>query len=471
MAAPRFDARSTDAQVTDFLHEIRLADLPGPVRAMAKTCLLDLLAVGAAGSRTPLGQIVVRHATAHFGPGARASHILFDGRRVSPAGAALAGGMTIDAIDAHDGWRPAKGHAGCGLLPSILAVAEAEGQEDGAEFLARLVIGYEVACRAGVALHATVPDYHTSGAWVAVACAGLGARALGLGREATRHALGIAEYHGPRSQMMRVIDHPTMLKDGSGWGAMAGTSAAYLAADGFTGAPAITVEAADPAEHWADLGQRWLILEQYIKPIPVCRWAQPAVYGALALQAEHGVAAEAVEAVEVASFAAAIRLATARPATTEEAQYSLPFPVAAALTRGTCGPEEVTGDALSDPAILDLAGRVEMTLDSVCEKAFPADRLARVALRLRDGRRIEGGPFGAPGDPEHPFSAAELEAKARAYLGPVLGAEGADRLIRAVERLEATGLPGLLAELIPEQRHAGAEGGGSAHAHPVPQSA
>ena len=45
-----------------------------------------------------------------------------------------------------------------------------------------------------------------------------------------------------RGQMMRCIDHPTMLKDGSGWGAMCGVSAAYLAADGFTGAPAVTVE-------------------------------------------------------------------------------------------------------------------------------------------------------------------------------------------------------------------------------------
>ena len=43
--------------------------------------------------------------------------------------------------------------------------------------------------------------------------------------------------------MMRCIDHPTMVKDGSGWGAFAGVSAAYLAADGFTGAPAITIEA------------------------------------------------------------------------------------------------------------------------------------------------------------------------------------------------------------------------------------
>jgi hypothetical protein len=38
---------------------------------------------------------------------------------------------------------------------------------------------------------------------------------MGLDREVTRHALGIAEFHGPRGPMMRRIDHPTMPKDGS----------------------------------------------------------------------------------------------------------------------------------------------------------------------------------------------------------------------------------------------------------------
>ena len=41
---------------------------------------------------------------------------------------------------------------------------------------------------------------------------------------------------------MRCIDHPSMVKDGSGWGAMAGISAAYLAKSNFTGSPAILVE-------------------------------------------------------------------------------------------------------------------------------------------------------------------------------------------------------------------------------------
>ena len=81
-----------------------------------------------------------------------------------------------------------------------------------------------------------------------------------------REALGIAEYHGARSQMMREIATPTMLHDGSGWGALAGLSAAILAEEGFTGAAAATVEAPEAARHWDDLGRFWQIEHQYVKP-------------------------------------------------------------------------------------------------------------------------------------------------------------------------------------------------------------
>ena len=67
---------------------------------------------------------------------------------------------------------------------------------------------------------------------------------------------------------MRCIDHPTMLKDGSGFGAMAGVSAAYLAKSGFSGAPAVTMDSDNTISFWKDLGQKWLIKEQYFKPYP-----------------------------------------------------------------------------------------------------------------------------------------------------------------------------------------------------------
>lgn len=405
--------------VLSFTHETTLVDIPDDAVRLGRRLLLDLLGVAAAGSKTELSRIIRDHAVAHFGAGsgAKSAPMLFDSRLVSPAGAALAGGMTIDSIDAHDGHRLTKGHTGCGLLPALLALHAAEQIDDWDEFMAALIVGYEVATRAGIALHATVPDYHTSGAWIAVGCALVGSRTLRLDAATTAEAVGIAEYHGPRSQMMRVIDHPTMLKDGSGWGAMAGVSATYLAADGFTGAPAITIDSLEVTDFWSDLGSTWLIGDQYLKQFPVCRWAQPAVTAAHGLMTRHGLRAADVADVEVTTFHEGARLAVRHPATTEQAQYSLPFPVAATIVRGEVTPATVTS-GLHDEAINRLSAAIRIVEDDDHNAAFPARRFARVALTLTDGRRFESADTEATGDPHTPLSDEAVMAKFRSYAGP-----------------------------------------------------
>ena len=280
--------------VTQFIHETTWNDFPNDVRSQARRCLLDTLGAGISGRATELSQIVYKFAAAVFG--GQGAQLWLDGREISPPGAALANGMTIDALDIHDGHSLTKGHAGAAVVPGLFASISSESAAglSGKELLTALVIGYEVALRAGMALHNTACDYHTSGAWNALGVAALVARRLGLNREQTRHALGIAEYHGPRSQMMRCIDYPTMLKDGSGWGAMAGVSAALLAQANFTGAPALTVESDEVNVIWQDLGSSWQITRQYFKPHAVCRWAQPAIEAALVLQQKYPITPENV---------------------------------------------------------------------------------------------------------------------------------------------------------------------------------
>src|SRR5215470_2395180 len=285
-------ARTTKADigVCEFVRHVVFRDLPADVVEQAKRCLLDLIGVAAAGSRTRASAIADAYAATQMCGADRDARILFDGRRASLAGAAFAGASTIDSIDAHDGHPLTKGHAGAAILPALLAVidgaksGEPAAAVDGRELLTSLVIGYEIATRAGIALHATVPDYHCSGAWNALGCASVAGRLLALDAARIREALGVAEYFAPRGQMLRTCDSPTMVKDGTGWGAHIGISAALLARDGFTGAPAATVEREDAHGLWTDLGTRWRIREQYFKAYPVCRWAQPAVEAALALQ-------------------------------------------------------------------------------------------------------------------------------------------------------------------------------------------
>ena len=418
--------------VYEFIMQTKWGDLPDDVQAMTGRCLLDLIGVGAAGATTPLSQMIRDHAASQFGAGGASARMLFDGRPVSPAGAALAGGMTIDAIDAHDGYPEVKGHAGCGLFPAVMAMAEGQGVS-GEEFLTTLAIGYEISIRAGLNLHRTVSDYHTSGAWVAVGAAAMSARLLNLDEACWRHAIGIAEYHGPRSQMMRCIDHPTMLKDGSGWGAMAGVSAAYLAADGFTGAPAITVEGAD---EFADLGQRWMILEQYFKPYPVCRWAQPPTEAARQLVRDFDFASTDVTAIRVHTFHEAARLATAAPADTEQAPYSLPFAVAAFLARGKIGVEEVGPSGLNDPEIIRLSRLFEPVEDAGFNAVFPSERWARVELHLADGRVLISDDHIAHGNADNPLTDQEIDDKFDAFMVSAGWADSADQIRQAVATLD-----------------------------------
>jgi len=112
----------------DFILSLRYQDLPGLVIDDAVRALVDTLGVAISAS------------------------LWQDGRKVSVAGAALANGMTIDALDAHDGHKLAKGHIGCGVIPAALALAEAEGRLDAHTFLTSVVIGYEIGTRAGIAL-------------------------------------------------------------------------------------------------------------------------------------------------------------------------------------------------------------------------------------------------------------------------------------------------------------------------------
>ena len=418
--------------VYDFVLDLTYADIPPDAVRFAKRCVLDLVGVAAGGSCTDLSRIIRQHACESFAAGARPSSLLFDGRFVSPVGAALANAMTIDSLDAHDGHKLTKGHVGCGVLPALLAYTEAEGQADPEEFLTSLIIGYEIGTRAGIALHRTASDYHTSGAWISIACATLGARALKLDVGKTREAVGIAEYHGPRSQMMRCIDHPTMVKDGSGWGAMAGVSAAYLAAAGFTGAPAVTIENAELSDVWGDLGQNWRIFEQYFKLYPVCRWAQPSVEAVMSLQRAQKLDADDINHVEIETFHEGKRLHTPRPSSTEEAQYSLPFPTAAALVHGRLGPGEISGRALSDPRVLRLSDSMILTENDVYNSAFPARRFAHATISMKDGRRYVSGATEALGDPESHLSEDIIRSKYLDLAGPVLGLDQCRRIESAI---------------------------------------
>ena len=308
----------------------------------------------------------------------------------------------------------------------------------GAEFCAHLAVAYEVSYRAGQVQHATCADYHTSGAWTAVGVAVAVARMLGCDAAQIRHAAGIGEYHGPRSQMMRCIDYPTMLRDGVGWGAPSGLTAGYLAREGFTGAPALTCESEEAAPHWASLGAEWItVRDTHYKAFPSCRWSHPSVDAVQHLMARHGLDHRQVARVKIRTFHYATRLAGYEPKTMDEFAYAIAFPVACMIVRGMIGPEELRPETLQDPDILRISRATELIDDAHMTEISVAKRWAQVTLVTTDGREFHDDPRTPRGDADQPLGDAEIMAKYQRFADPVLGPTRAARLAELAQSFDA----------------------------------
>ena len=432
-----------------FAAELSLADIPADMTKLMRRSFLDTIGVAAIGSQSELSRIVTKVAPTLFGAGEAPARMMFDGRALSPAGAAMQGAFTIDSVDAHDSISHNKGHAGSAVFPAMLAMADhfrAAGRPiDGATLMAWVALGYEISARSGQVQHATCADYHTSGAWTAVGVAAAVARALGLSPEAIRHAAGIGEYHGPRSQMMRCIDHPTMVRDGVGWGAPSGVTAAFLAAEGFTGAPALTCESAAATPFWEDLGRGWRTVDYTShKPYPCCRWAHPSIDAVRHLMSHHGLHHSQVRAVEIRTFHNATRLAGQTPQTPCEFAYSIAFPVATMIVRGQIGVPELAPETLQDADILRLSLATQLIDDpDITARCSTGTRLAQVTLVLQDGTRLVDIERTPRGDPDTPLSTALLVDKFHLFSDDVIGPARSKRLAQAALDFDALSAPDL----------------------------
>ena len=420
-------------------------DLPRSVQHRAKRCLKDIVATAAGSLALPASAKAESFVERQYARGD--VPLWFTGKHSSSAGAAFFNALTIDSLDCHDGFRPNKGHAGATVVP--VAVGACVGRKvSGRELLFAVVMGYEIACRAGLAVHALyAPAYHASGAWAALGAAAAGARILGFPKEAVDKTLGIAEYYGPIAPILRCTRYPSIVKDGAGAGAWAAAMALAMQACGMDGLPSLLTSEPQGQQEVTSLGEDWIILRQYFKPYPTCRWTQPVVEGALHLQREHRFRPEDIERIEVETFEEGTTITRFPPEHSDGAQYCTPWAVAAMLVDGELGVDQIHPDRLSDPAILELGRRVHIRVAQDIQARFPEECLARVTIELKDGRKLAGPTLGARGDYTDPLSDEEMDEKFEALVVRTLGQAKCAQLKAVLDSLEERSADDLLAEL------------------------
>jgi 2-methylcitrate dehydratase PrpD len=378
----------------NFILSLRWDNLAHQVHQRAQLCLLDALGCILAGSTAPVARLTASAAAA-FWPG-QTSTILLQGQSSRAAGAAFANAWAANALDIDDDAIFTRGHPGAQLIPTVLAVGEQTGAS-GKEILEALVIGYEVAIQAGRCWHAHHEIYQSCGSWGSLACAAAAARLLGLNSHEIQHALGIAEYHAPNAPMLRDIANPSMVKHAVGWGAMNGIISCELAQRGFTGIPSLL--GFDEYRDWvADLGQHfWMVEGVTYKGWASCAWGHAACQAAFQLIQQEQLHVGQIKHIRVHTFDEAVRLTQDYPTTTEEAQFSLKWPLACLLIDGEIGPRQVLEPRLQDPQVRRLFDKIELILDPHIDQLYKDTKemdiamYSSVEMSLVDGRSVDSG--------------------------------------------------------------------------------
>lgn len=164
---------------------------------------------------------------------------------------------------------------------------------------------------------------------------------------------------------------------------------------------------------------------------------------------KHRFQAKDIGSIEVWSFHEACRLATRIPATTEEAQYSLPFSVASVLRHGTLGAVEVADTALADPLTQHLSTSMLLHEHAPYNDVFPAERWAHVRVHLHSGVQYDSEPGKPRGNPENALIEGEILEKFFGLANPVIGSARAREIVALVAQLgQSDGAFARLMELV-----------------------
>ena len=167
-----------------------------------------------------------------------------------------------------------------------------------------------------------------------------------------------------------------------------------------------------------DLGRRFELMNLSYKPYPCCRDVHTAVDAVLQLRAKAQRPASDIQSIRVGVTAPGyqmvcvpehVRLA---PRTIVEAQFSIPYTVAAAWIDGRLGMRHFSDEGLQRADILDLASRVQPYVDAEIDRDWRRFVTpAKVTVQFRDGQTVETRVDYPKGHPKNMMTEAEFAAK------------------------------------------------------------
>ena len=425
-------------------------DIPATVRTRAKTCIMDTIGVAIAGSQSDAA--VFARALCADG-GTRGSSTAFGASHLfSAQAAAFANGTAAHAFDFDDNCYAGFVHGSAVIAPATLAVGE-KTNASGSDVITAFVIGSECEYALGAASRNALYEHGwwTTGVLGPIGAGMAAARLLHLDAAKTHAALGLALAGTGGMKACFGSDAKALL---AGRASEAGVVCAELAHRGASG-PDRAIEDKNGFVHLFNdgifdrssvtaMGRHWYMETPGvdIKRIPVCLSSHAAVDAVSDLVGKHRLDVADIDSI-VCDVPPIVRanLKYDSPRTVREAQFSMPFAIAASLRFGSLNLSHLTAESLQDEAVSALMTRVTMCTGVMWDMPGMSARApegAHVRITLRDGSHVEALRDKARGSAADPLPASQVAEKFLACVAPVLGERRAARLLDCLDRLDSS---------------------------------
>lgn len=443
-----------------YIAESDYEELPQEVVAKTKWCILDCL--GCALGATEL--IPSRIITEFFGSlnGTQEATVWSSWRRQPVLHACYVNASLSNMLDYDDTYSYIA-HPGSAVIPAAVAMAE-KLRLSGRELINAIVLGYEVSLRIGTAIVPSPERYEKVwglATWQIFGATTAACRLLRLDEDKIRAAFGLSGANAPvpfiRKEGLPKEERPFhWLKNNYGWAAMGGILATELAAAGFHGNRYVLdgeqgfwimagSDRCDFSKLTAGLGKNYLILMTSYKLYPCCLWIHTTLDAALDILQSSAFDIEDIRRIRVLTTAElANNLSIAEPYDVIDAQFSLPYMLSLALTRGSIS-GGLSEQDLHNPKILELARKVEVEVDPEADRKFLEDlgiagaNPSTVIVETRQKKVFRQTVQKPRGHPERPATEKDLEEKFLQLTEPSLGTRAAQRLLGQVLELDKVG--------------------------------
>jgi len=405
-------------QLATFASNATLDTLSSAARERAKWILADCIPVIAAGMQQPE---MKRYVIQHLGSaGAGNAWVIGASARANAFDAALLNGTAGTWLELDEGNLFAKGHPGIQVVPAAVAHAQESGAS-GADLLGAVALGYEISARISRAANVRL-SIHPHGTYGVIGAAVAVGRLKRFVPEQMRELLNVAATMGMATSRQTLLDGATVRNIFTGHSGFMGLTAARLIECGFTGEVdgvgnvygKVLSDTFDRDKVVAGLGEEWLIAQSYFKLHPVGRYAHSAIDALEDLLAGvpgKRLAADAIERIEVRTYALAAMLAEKNVTSSFGSRFSIPFALASIVHHGRSGLASFDDAAVATPSVQALARRVDLQEDRSHTARYPKETPCEMRVIMRDGTSYTGQCTVMKGEPANPHSPEDLKGK------------------------------------------------------------